>query len=84
MLKKAETSRSAAPFGTGTILLVEDEAMVRNITAQFLEMAGYEVLQAGDGQEALEIADRHKEKIDLVITDVVMPRMGGRTGRASG
>jgi len=67
----------AAPRGSGTILLVEDEAPLRALAAESLQRLGYAVLQAGNGLEALAAADRHTEKIDIVVTDIVMPRMGG-------
>jgi signal transduction histidine kinase/ActR/RegA family two-component response regulator len=66
-----------APKGDGTILLVEDEAPLRLLAAESLKRLGYVVLQAGNGLEALAVADKHLGKIDLVITDVVMPSMGG-------
>ncbi len=63
--------------GQGHILLVEDEAELRNVNAEFLTSLGYKVLCAGSGAEALEIAAR-EHQIDLVISDVVMPKMSGR------
>jgi CheY-like chemotaxis protein len=63
--------------GTETILLVEDEDAVRAMAATILESQGFAVLQARDGVEALEVFLRGKEPIDLVLSDVVMPRMGG-------
>ena len=66
-----------APKGNGTILLAEDEAPLRVLAAESLKRLGYTVLQAGNGLEALAVADQHSGKIDVVVTDVVMPRMGG-------
>jgi signal transduction histidine kinase/ActR/RegA family two-component response regulator len=63
--------------GTGTIVLVEDEAPLRTLAAKALERAGFQVLQAGSGLEALVVADRHAGDIHVVVTDIVMPRMGG-------
>jgi len=64
--------------GTGTILLVEDEALVREVTAKSLASFGYDVLVAEDGQHGLEVARGHSGRIDALVTDVVMPRLGGR------
>jgi two-component system cell cycle sensor histidine kinase/response regulator CckA len=65
--------------GHGTILLVEDEEGLRALGARELTSRGYTVLQAGSGQEALEIADERNGAIDLVVSDVVMPEMDGPT-----
>jgi CheY-like chemotaxis protein len=68
----------AAPrLGDETILLVEDETVVRHLVAEILESNGYTVLQAGDGPSALELLRRHPGKLDLLLTDVVMPGMSG-------
>ena len=64
--------------GSETILVAEDEPLVRAIVVKILVRAGYHVLQAGDGVEALELARQHASSIRLLITDVVMPRLGGR------
>jgi PAS domain S-box-containing protein len=65
------------PGGSGTILLTEDEDSLRELTAEFLREAGYHVLLARDGAEAYEIAREYEGAIDLLLTDVVMPRMNG-------
>jgi len=65
------------PRGTETILLVEDEDGVRALTRHVLDSCGYTVLDVVDGQEALLMADGHAGTIDLLITDVVMPGLGG-------
>jgi signal transduction histidine kinase/ActR/RegA family two-component response regulator len=67
----------AIPRGTETILVVEDEAGVRELASRFLKGKGYSVLEAKDGLEALEISDRYADTIHLVLSDIVMPRMGG-------
>jgi PAS domain S-box-containing protein len=64
--------------GTETILFVEDEQSVRELVSEYLSARGYRVLDASDGQQALEIAATHSGKIQLLITDVVMPRLSGR------
>jgi two-component system cell cycle sensor histidine kinase/response regulator CckA len=63
--------------GQGTVLLVEDEISLRALAAEALKRLGYQILQAGNGLEALVIADQHDGVIDVVVTDIVMPRMGG-------
>ncbi len=68
---------SVAQRGTETILLVEDEDPVRNLVASVLQSYGYQVLTAQNGEEALELIERLRDPIDLVVTDVVMPRMSG-------
>ncbi len=64
--------------GSETILLVEDERGVRELAREHLELNGYTVLQAEDGEAALEVASKHSGKIHLLLTDVVMPGMSGR------
>jgi PAS domain S-box-containing protein len=66
------------PGGNETILFVEDEAPVRSLAVAVLRGQGYMVLEAADGKEALEIADGREKDISLVVSDVIMPRMGGR------
>jgi CheY-like chemotaxis protein len=65
------------PKGSETVLLVEDEDAVRRIVKLALESAGYHVIEAGGGEEALEAGRRHAGPIHLVVTDVVMPGMSG-------
>ena len=64
--------------GDETILLVDNEEDLRNATAEYLEGCGYRVLTAGDGREAIEIADKYAGPISLVISDIVMPKASGR------
>jgi len=81
--EEAETETvAAAPrdlTGAGTVLLVEDELAVRLFAKKALTSRGYKVLEAVDGENALELADAHDGAIDLVISDVVMPNMDGPT-----
>jgi CheY-like chemotaxis protein len=75
---KSHHAPGAIPRGSETILLVEDEDGVRALSRHVLQGCGYTVLEARDGAEALRIAEQHRERIDLLVTDVVMPRTGGR------
>lgn len=59
--------------GRETILIVEDEPVLRDLAHVILEECGYGILEAGSGREALEVWERHRERIDLVLTDMVMP-----------
>lgn len=65
--------------GKGTILLVEDEDAVRVFSSRALRNKGYNVLEARSGEEALEVLDQEGNKVDLIVTDVVMPQMDGPT-----
>jgi PAS domain S-box-containing protein len=75
---KIETSPASAAGGTETILLVEDQDEIRDLVREFLEKNGYTVLHAADGNEALQMAKEYKHPIHLLLTDVVMPNLGGR------
>ena len=66
------------PRGSETVLLVEDEELVRDLGVRVLERLGYRVLQAADGHEAVALTRGYGERIDLLLTDVVMPGMHGR------
>ena len=76
-MREPEPSRLAPSDGDETILLVEDELIVRRLVAEILEANGYSVLQAADGPSALELLRRHTGAVDLLVTDVVMPGMSG-------
>jgi CheY-like chemotaxis protein len=64
--------------GNETVLLVEDDVSVRAIAVRALRAQGFVVLEAGDGIEALEVARQHSGDIHILVTDVVMPRLGGK------
>ena len=74
---EAEAKQSAGARGSETILVVEDEQGVRALACMFLRAGGYTVLEAKDGVDALAVSARHAGTIHLVLSDVVMPRMGG-------
>jgi signal transduction histidine kinase len=70
-------SAPPAPLRSGTVLLVEDDAAVRVLVREVLARSGYRVLVARGAEEALALAARHRSEIDLVLSDIVMPRMSG-------
>jgi PAS domain S-box-containing protein len=72
-----KTISGPAP-GTETILFVEDEESVRELVGEYLRARGYRMIEASDGLEALDLATKHDGPIQLLITDVVMPRLSGR------
>ncbi len=69
---------SRAPRGSETVLLTEDEDIVRTLAREILESHGYTILEARRGSEALQVCERFEGEIHLLLTDVVMPRMSGR------
>ena len=69
---------AALPRGFETVLLAEDENGVRELARQYLETSGYKVIEASNGNEALELAANYKDPIHLLLTDVVMPGISGR------
>ncbi|HZE21841.1 MAG TPA: PAS domain S-box protein, partial [Desulfobaccales bacterium] len=75
---KAKIPVTASLRGNETILLVEDEDVLRGLLAKFLRLHGYTVLEARHGGEALLVCERHQGPIHLMVTDVVMPQMSGR------
>jgi CheY-like chemotaxis protein len=77
-VKEHKETLGAGLRGSETILLVEDEISVRELAKGILKEYGYSVLEAGNGEEAIEIARKLKGKIHLLLTDVIMPRMSGK------
>ena len=79
VVSSPDRSRAVGPplHGSETILLVEDQDAIRNLASEFLKGSGYTILEARDGIEALQVAEQRHGEIDLLLTDVVMPRMGG-------
>jgi signal transduction histidine kinase/ActR/RegA family two-component response regulator len=73
----APATQTTMPVGGETILVVEDEDMVRGLACRILERLGYAVLRASNGTEAIAVSDKHDAKIDLLVTDLVMPAMNG-------
>src|ERR1019366_5831925 len=69
---------ATAPRGTESILLVEDEDTIRELVHTVLAARGYAVIEARNGREGLKLCESHKDGIDLLVTDVVMPEWGGR------
>jgi PAS domain S-box-containing protein len=77
--KPAEAQKSPRQaIGNETILFVEDEDSVRELVREYLSAAGYRVLEASDGEQALQISSAHSGPIHLLITDVVLPHLSGR------
>ncbi|MGD8454257.1 MAG: response regulator [Phycisphaerae bacterium] len=73
----AEEPTSAMPYRTGTVLVVDDEDLVRLVAQQILERAGFDVLTADGGRAALDTFREHHEQIDAVLLDLTMPDLGG-------
>lgn len=73
-----ERRTESVTTGNETILLVEDQELVRDLTTQLLKNCGYQVIQACNGEEALAICENASQKIDLLLTDIVMPKISGR------
>jgi len=68
----------SVPHGTETILLAEDDKTVRELAKVMLERGGYTVLTAADGEDALRVYENNTDSIDLVLLDVIMPKLGGK------
>ena len=76
---KVETEARQIPLGpqTGVVMVVEDEPVVRDVTIRMLARAGYEVVVVGDGVEAVAMLEKMTKPIDVLVTDVIMPKMSG-------
>jgi hypothetical protein len=77
MLELQSAAERGRSLSAETILLVEDEPAVRSLFAQALAQAGYDVIEAKNGAEALEVFERNVDAIDLLLTDIRMPYLGG-------
>jgi CheY-like chemotaxis protein len=75
--RQSAKTKTMADTTLETILLVEDEPAVRQLFAQALKRAGYSVHEARNGQEAMKVFDQHGDAIDMLLTDMRMPYMGG-------
>lgn len=80
---RGDRPASAAPgSGKATVLVVDDEALVRQATRRSLELLGYAVLEAADGLEALDVFEAQRAHVDVVLLDAVMPRLSGQRAMA--
>jgi PAS domain S-box-containing protein len=76
--RSVQIARRPAAYGSGTILVVDDEDIIRQLLTEMLQEMGFNVLSACDGIEALEVYHSHWRAIDLVIMDLIMPRLSGK------
>ncbi len=77
MSKRSPKQSQPAQSASHTILVVDDDDAVCDLTASMLEMKGYRVLRAADGEEAIKVFQQHAHSIQLLVVDVVMPHMSG-------
>jgi PAS domain S-box-containing protein len=77
-ISKIDISVPAKQCGSETILLVEDQEGIREMAREYLERQGYTVIEAADGDEAMHVASRYNKPIHLLVSDLVMPNMGGQ------
>jgi two-component system cell cycle sensor histidine kinase/response regulator CckA len=79
-MKTLDESSPGSPAGVASglsILIVDDEAAVRRFASRVLQREGYDVVEAADGAEALEVVQRQKDSFAVVVSDIVMPRLNG-------
>jgi len=76
--EQAKTETLAMPRGTETVLIAEDDPAIRGLVAHILEPLGYRVIAARSGAEAMKLAETSRARVDILLTDVVMPEMGGK------
>jgi two-component system, cell cycle sensor histidine kinase and response regulator CckA len=77
-LRPVERSEAPSPRGSETILVVEDDALLREVTCEFFHSSGYNVISAGSPDQALQLAKCHNGPVDFLLTDLIMPGMNGR------
>ncbi len=76
-VREAVTAKKRGPRGSETILIADDEESVRKLVYTVLVQSGYSVLEAKDGKEALDLFEKNRDRVDMVLTDIVMPQMTG-------
>ena len=76
--KEIKTSIETSPGGQETILIVDDEEIIRSMLQELLESLGYTIFLAIDGEDAVQLYSQRHDDIDLVIMDMIMPKMGGQ------
>jgi CheY-like chemotaxis protein len=76
--REVDTQPAPLPRGTETVIVVDDEEGVRAVISSILQVQGYTMLEAASGEEALELCERRRGRVDLIVTDVIMPGMSGQ------
>ena len=76
-MSEVEKNEGEVPFGSETVLVVEDLDAVRRVACEMLALQGYQILEACNGIEALDVYKTHSSRIDLIFTDIIMPEMDG-------
>lgn len=78
ILETVSIEEKELPMGKGTILIVDDEEIIRNLIREILEKFGYKVFTASNGEEAIETYIKMNDRIDIIVLDMIMPGMGGK------